>query len=236
MVPASDKTLTEYLGDDEKLLLTLEEVVNPKHTALIVVDMQNDFVHGRGKTQPSQGNPLNPMEEMTPHLLTFIKICRKVSVPVFWIVTYHGRDIDLPAYKARMARRGEGPICIEGTKGAEIISELGPQKEERVFVKHGYDGFTGNDLDICLKNKEIVSLIMSGTATNTCVDATLKHGFHLGYYIVVGSDITSTLTEGAQDMYLKSFSRHYALIATSKEVANIWGIESDQGVISKIRL
>ncbi len=224
MMAVQDKTLAGYLREDEKLLLSLEEVVNPQHTALVIVDAQNDFVHGRGKTGPAPGRALNANQIMVAQLGKFIKACRRVGVPTFWIVTHHGRDIDLPAYKARMARRGGGPNCLEGTPGAQLVRGMRPQEGERIFVKHGYDGFTGNDLDICLQNRGITTLIMSGNATDICVDATMKHGFHLGYYIVVGSDITSTLTAGVQDIYLKSFQEQYGLVASSKEIAKIWGV------------
>lgn len=225
-VSADDKTLKTYLREKDRLLLSLEEVVNPKHTGLIVVDMQNDFVHDRGKTEPTPGRPLTSSEEMVPNLIKFVQVCRKIGVAIFWIVTYHGPHIDLPAYKARWARKGEGPVVVtEGTIGAEMISEMVPQEEERVVVKHGYDGFTGNDLDICLKNRGIVSLIMSGNSTDICVDATLKHAFHLGYYIVIGSDITATITKGVQDIYLRNFGEYYGLVATSKDIATIWGAD-----------
>lgn len=223
MANEHDVSLNGYLREDEKLLLSLEEVVNPKHTALVVVDMQNDFVHGKGNIKYPQESSINPIEKMTPFLVRFIDTCRKISIPIFWIITYHGRYLDLPAYKARMARRKEAPLVMEGTIGANLINELSPQREERLFVKHGYDGFTGNDLDMSLKNHGISTLIMSGTATDVCVDATLKHGFHLGYYIVAGSDIMATETEGAQDMYLMNVKKHYGLVATSIEITKIWG-------------
>lgn len=219
METTGKEAFSVYLRKNEKLFLTLDEVIAPKHTALVVVDMQNDFVHGRGQTAPISGEPLNIYQKIVPDFVNFIGVCRQVGVPIFWVITHHGRDIDFPAYKARMARRGEGPVCIEGTNGAELIREFVPQKGERLFIKHGYDGFTGNDLDICLKNQGIASLIMSGVATDTCVDATLKHGFHLGYYIVAGSDITAA---GEHDTYLKSFAKHYGFVASFKEIAKIW--------------
>jgi len=224
MGSGDDKMLGGYLREDEKLLLSLEETVDPKHTALVVVDMQNDYVHGRGQTVPVPGEPLNAYQKVAPNLVAFVEACRKVGVPIFWVITRHGPDIDFPAYKARIARRGEGPVAMEGTKGAELIRELVPRKGERMFVKHGYDGFTGNDLDICLKNRGIATLIMSGVVTNTCVDATLKHGFHLGYYIVAGSDIMAAVEQQVQDIYLRSFAEHYGLVVSSREIAKIWGV------------
>jgi len=180
MGSGDDKMLGGYLREDEKLLLSLEETVDPKHTALVVVDMQNDYVHGRGQTVPVPGEPLNAYQKVAPNLVAFVEACR--------------------------------------------IRELVPRDGERMFVKHGYDGFTGNDLDICLKNRGIATLIMSGVVTNTCVDATLKHGFHLGYYIVAGSDIMAAVEQQVQDIYLRSFAEHYGLVVSSREIAKIWGV------------
>lgn len=220
-----EKTIGGYLREDEHLLLSLKEVIHPAHTALLVVDMQNDFVHGRGRTAALSGTPPNNHEAMVPRLVRFVEVCRKVGVPVFWILTHHGRDLDLPAYKARMVRLGQGPKNLEGSEGAELIRELVPQKGERFFIKHGYDGFTGTDLDLCLRNRGMRTLIMSGNDTNVCVDTTLKHGFHLGYYIVIGSDLTSTLIEGAQEMYIKNFAGIYGLVAAAQEMEKTWGVE-----------
>jgi len=115
--------------------------------------MQNDFVHGRGRSTPKKGEPLNSVQKTVPALRAFVALCRKAGAPVFWIVTHHEKDIDFPAYKALMIRRGALPVCMEGTRGAKLINELEPDKDERLFIKHGYDGFTGTDLDICLKNR-----------------------------------------------------------------------------------
>ena len=222
MAKSITRNLGSYLRQDEKLLLSLEEVVHPRQTALVVVDMQNDFVHGRGKSTPKKGEPLNPVQKTVPALRAFVALCRKAGSPVFWIVTHHEKDIDLPAYKALMVRRGALPVCMEGTRGAKLIRELEPDKEERLFIKHGYDGFTGTDLDICLKNRGITTLIMSGVATGTCVAATLIRGFHLGYYVVICPDLTANISPGSKDVFLENFAKHYALVASSKEVTKIW--------------
>ncbi len=222
MAKSLNANLKSYLRKDEKLLLSIAEVCDPQYTALIIVDMQNDFVYGRGQSTPKRGEPLTPPQEIIPDLREFVEFCRLVGVPIFWIVTHHAGDIDFPAYKALIARRAALPVCVEGTKGTEIIKELVPGKEERLFVKHGYDAFTGTDLDVCLKNRNIRTLIMSGVGTGTCVAATLIHGFHLGFYIVVSPELTATVTYGRKELFFDGFQQHYALIASSKEIAAMW--------------
>ena len=192
-----------------------------------MIDMQNDFIYGPGKTAPTPGKPLNANERVVSNVIKFVEACRKANVPIFWVILHHGRDVDLPSYKAMRARSKRLPIVMEGTKGAEIVSGLVPKDPERIFIKHGYDGFADTGLDTALQNRGITTIILGGVNTNLCVDATLKHGFHLGYYVVAGSDIMATTEEGAQEMWLKNFETFYGLVANSEQMTKIWGVKAE---------
>ncbi len=74
MAKSLSKHLGGYLRGDEKLLLSLAEVCDPEHTALLVVDMQNDFVHGRGRSTPKKGEPLAPPQRIVPDLRAFVDV------------------------------------------------------------------------------------------------------------------------------------------------------------------
>jgi len=82
-------------------------------------------------------------------------------------------------------------LYIYGTWGAEIIDELKPCKEDIVIKKQRYDGFVGTKLDIVLRTLGIKYLIFLGTATNICVESTLRRSFFLDYFPILVSDAVS---------------------------------------------
>ncbi len=212
----------DYLRKGETLLLTLEEVVNPKHTALVIVDVQNDFVYGRGRL----GTPLgavNACEEILTPLNAFIDRCREINVPVLYTYTLHGGDLDLPPYKARMARKEEGPVCIKGSKGAAFPEKLNrPLPGEPVVVKHGYNAMADHNMNTILQNRGVKSLIFSGIDTAVCVDSTLRDAFHRGYYIVLARDICGSDDLERHEMAVKTIGTFYGLVATTKEIMEMW--------------
>ena len=82
-------------------------------------------------------------------------------------------------------------LYIYGTWGAEIIEELKPQAGDIIVKKQRYDGFIGTNLDLILRTLEMKYLIFTGTATNVCVESTLRHAFFLDYFPILVSDAVS---------------------------------------------
>jgi len=211
-----------YLRKGESLLLTLEEVVNPKHTALVIVDVQNDFVYGRDRLS-TPPETVDPPEQILAPLNVFIDACRRIGVPVIYTYTLHAGDVDLPPYKARMVRRSEGPVCMRGSKGAEFPEKLSrPLPGDPIVVKHGYDAMADHNMNTILQNRGVTSLIFSGIDTGVCVDSTLRHAFHQGYYIVLAKDICGSDNPARHAMAIQSIGAYYGLVATTQEIVQIW--------------
>lgn len=212
----------DYMRKGEELLVTLEQMVDPRHTALIIVDVQNDFVYGKGKLS----TPLertNPCEEILSPLNTFIDQCRKIGVPVIYTFTVHAGDLDLPPYKALMVRRDTAPVCMKGSKGAEFPEKLNkPLPNEPIVTKHGYDAFADGNLNTLLRNRGIKSLIFSGIDSAICVDTTLRHGYHLGYYVVMAHDISASPQALRQECAMKQVESNFGFVTTSKDIMQIW--------------
>jgi ureidoacrylate peracid hydrolase len=211
-----------YFRKGEKLLVTLDEVVNPRHTALVVVDVQNDFVYGRDRSSTPPGRT-NPCERIIPPLNRFIDRCREIGVPVFYVRTFHGGDVDLPVYKARRARERQVPVCMIGSKGAEFPEKLNkPLPGEPIVVKHGYDAMADHDLNTILQNRGTRSLIFSGIDTAVCVDSTLRDAFHRGYYVVLAKDICGSDHLDRQEMAIQLIGAFFGLVATTRQIMRIW--------------
>ncbi|MBI3079426.1 MAG: isochorismatase family protein [Deltaproteobacteria bacterium] len=208
-------------------LVTLAEKVDPAHAGLIVIDMQNDYCCSEGAIGKT-GADLSPVQAMVPRLVGFIEQARSVSVPVFFVVHHHGRWTDTPAWLQRQSRFGVLPpeqarrTAVEGTWGAELVPEMKPTAEDRVVVKHRYSAFINTELETVLRARGIRTLLMTGTATNVCVESTLRHGFMLDYHIVLVEDCAACTDETMHRGTLENVRRHFGLVAKADEIMGCW--------------
>lgn len=155
--------------------------LDPKKTAIIVVDMQNDFAHPNGKLYvPSTRNIIDPIRKL-------LDKAREKGVRIFYTQDWHRKDdIEFEIW---------GEHAVAGTWGAEIIEELAPKEEDFLIKKLRYDAFFGTPLDHILRIFKIESLIVVGTVANICVLHTAGSAALLGYKIIVPIDGISALTD-----------------------------------------
>jgi nicotinamidase-related amidase len=160
--------------------------INPARTAMIVVDMQNDFV--------AAGAPMETpaARAMVPRVAEALKLCRDAGIRVVYTAHVHrhdGSDMGLFDMHPPIASRA---ALVDGTRGVEIYPELAPQPGEHVIKKHRYSGFFGTDLDIVLRGWAVDTVIISGTTTENCCHATARDAMFHNYRVVFLSDATAT--------------------------------------------
>jgi ureidoacrylate peracid hydrolase len=160
--------------------------IDPARTALIVVDMQNDFV--------AAGAPMETpaARAMVPRLAGALRVCREAGVRVIFTAHVHrvdGSDMGLMTMYPPIARR-QG--LVDGTPGADIYPELAPLPGEHVIRKHRYSAFFGTDLDIILREWEIDTVVVSGTTTENCCHATARDALFRNYRVLFLADATAT--------------------------------------------
>lgn len=160
--------------------------IDPAKAAMIVVDMQNDFV--------AAGAPMETpaARAMVPKLAQALKICRDAGVRVIYTAHVHRRDgcdMGLFAMHPPIANRD---ALVDGTPGVEIYPELAPTLGEHVIKKHRYSGFFGTDLNIILREWGVDTVIISGTTTENCCHATARDAMFRNYKVVFLSDATAT--------------------------------------------
>ena len=97
-----------------------------------------------------------------------------------------------------------------------------PMDGEPVITKWNYDAFEDTDLHLFLRSKGIETLLMSGFASNICVETTARHGYIKGYYIVVVSDCTDAFTSDAYEATMSNIRSHFGKVATSEEIMSLW--------------
>ncbi len=149
-------------------------------TAILVVDMLNDFVTGALKCDRGLA--------IVPKTAELLQGARRANVPVIFCNDAHLKGID---------REFEvwGEHAIAGTKGAEVIPELGLCKKDYVVPKRRYSGFFHTDLDLLLRELGVDTVVLTGLHAHMCVRHTAADAFQLGYHIVVATDATDSFTE-----------------------------------------
>ncbi|SFE53935.1 cysteine hydrolase family protein [Alteribacillus iranensis] len=166
--------------------LTIDRM-DPKETALLVVDMQNDFV--------AKGAPLEtPMgQEMLPTLKKVLDFSREEGISVIYTAHVHRKDgSDLGLYGEIYPPILEGACLIDGEKGSEIYPEVTPRDGEPVIKKRRYSAFFGTDLDIILRTKGVKNLVIAGLTTEDCCFAAARDAMYRGYKVAFLSDATGT--------------------------------------------
>jgi biuret amidohydrolase len=161
--------------------------LDPARTALIIVDMENDFV--------AEGAPMRA--DMAPTVLPAVRRAlahaRRTGMRVIFTTHVHRRDgCDMGLYGTLWPPIGARAGLVDGEKGIEIHDELKPLDEEIVIKKHRYSAFYGTDLDIILRSSKITTVVVCGVTTENCCHATARDALFHDYEVVFLSDATGT--------------------------------------------
>jgi len=203
------------------VLKTLEEIIDPAHSALIIVDAQNDFVSSEGFLAKF-GMDMTHIQEAVPKINRFVEVARDSGVPVLFIREIVSPSTVLPNFLTQFGAV-ENVAVREGTWGAEFYNGLiKPEPEERIIVKPCYDGFEDTNLDVTLRSLGVRTCLYAGFASNVCVEATARHGFVKGYYSVLLSDATAAGTLGEHDACSTVFRVFYGPVLPTHEIAEMW--------------
>jgi len=202
-----------------KPLSMLADQVCPQHAALLVVDMQNDFCAQGGYLQKARGYDVGFAADVAVRIGRLAAAARIAGATVVWVKSHYDFKYLTPAHIAK--RRNEG-CCLEGTWGAEIF-QLAPAGDEPVVVKHHFSGFKSTRLDDLLRGRGIRTLLMTGVATNICVDSTLRDGFFLGYHIVLIEDCVGSNNEAGYKGTLATVRTNIGTVVSSDEIIGLWG-------------
>ena len=194
-------------------------------SALIVVDMQNDFLRQEGrfaklaKEYPEKEIDCEFLTSTIPNVKKLIEAFRAAGRPVVYIAHVLKPDYSDAAFPWwRFPPLREHQFIVEGTWGADIIDELKPQKVEHLVIKKGYGGFNNTSLDTILRNFGINTCVVVGVTTCVCVSTTVRGATEHNYRTIVVSD---AVAEGQRELHeaeLKVFEWAYADVKTTDEV------------------
>ncbi|MBI2184046.1 MAG: cysteine hydrolase [Thaumarchaeota archaeon] len=211
---------------------SFEELIDPKHTALIVIDMQNDYCSRKGSLC-QRGSDVSMVEEMAPKLVHLLTYCRENGILIIHTRNIHSEYTDTDAWKRRGGPKAMSKVARRGSWGAEWFEEhpeFTPRTGEYIVDKHRYSAFIGTDLEIVLKAKNIKTLVITGTATNVCVESTARHGAMLDFHIIFLKDCTATYSKVLQESTETNMKNHFGTLATSGELIAMWTRSPDTKV------
>ena len=198
----------------------LAELVTPAgKTAIVVVDVQNDFCHPEGACAKG-GADTSAALAMIPTLARFLDAARGAGAKVIFVQKVHEDCTDSEAWTARSDGR-PAKTCRKGTWGTEFTG-IAPAAGDAVVASHRYSAFVNTRLDSVLRTFKTETLIMTGVATNVCVESTARHGYMLDYNIVFLSDCSAAYSQEAHDMTLENMRKHFGIVATASDVVAMW--------------
>lgn len=197
----------------------------PESAALVVVDMQRDFVDPTGWLGQI-GADTAPLSGIVPAVAELIALARAAGIFIVYTVEAHRPDLsDLPANKRWRAERlghpigAQGPLgrhLVQGEAGAAIVPTLAPSAGAPVVAKPGKSAFLGSDFDQILRRRGIRNLILAGVTTDGAVQCTLRDANDRGYECLIVTDATASDSPSHHDDQIHTLALaggHYGSIA-----------------------
>lgn len=202
-------------------------VVDAARSALVIVDMQNDFC-ARGGYLDHRGIDITPDRAPIEPLRALVPVLRAQDVPIVWLNWGVRRDLlnIHPSLLHAHTQDGSGAglgeripggaeILLKGSWGAQIVDELNPGEQDIHVTKHRFSGFWDTELDSILRNMGRTTLFFAGVNADQCVMTTLEDASFLGYDVLMLRDCVGTTSPA------------YCMQATEYNVKLLYGFMTD---------
>ena len=201
--------------------------VEPGRSAILVIDLVNDFVLPGGVIAEAGGTDYQVRTQgMMPTLERLLDSARETGVTVVYAPDTHTPvDAELRKWP---------PHAMKGTKQAEIVATIAPKPGDLVLEKTTYSPFVSTDIDAQLKQRGITRLYITGLHTDCCVRHTSGDAFQRGYELVWITDAMQAFTDEAHAQGLEYFKTWYvsdaaAQLKTAEEVIADWRAAARRG-------
>lgn len=211
-----------------------EELLMPTRSALLMIDIQNDFCHPKGRAA-NAGKDMSMMDGMLERSAQLLESARRSGVLVVHVqhTVLPQQASDAPAWRYFISPLAEdGEIVVEGSWGHEFMQEVRPRTGELILPKHRSSAFFNTRLDVLLRARQIATVAVCGVLAEGCVESTLRDAFHRDYYPVLAPDATASYSKATHSAYVQVVSgRHDSVLAD--ELIRAWSIQpQDSSTIS----
>jgi nicotinamidase-related amidase len=196
-------------------------------SALIVVDMQNDFLHPDGafaalaRTHPERNMDMPFLQSTIPSVKRLIEAFRKAGRPVVYVTHVLRPDLTdaaIPYWRHSNGAVRKNSFLAQGSWGAQVLDELAPRPEENVVIKKGFGGFANTPLDTILRAYGVTTCVVSGVTTCVCVSNTVRGGVEYNYRMILVPDAVAEVSRETHEAELKTFARVFGDLKTTSEV------------------
>ena len=198
--------------------------LDPKRSALVIQDMQNDVIIEGGAFADS-GAPAHAIaQNAVANVADLAAACRAAGVPVihvWYIVEQGAAGLKQNAPLFQGVKESDG--LVRGSWGAAPADGLEAQDGDHVVEKMRMNGFYETRLDILLRGLGAETILITGAWTNMSIEHTARHGADAGYEVVVASDGTSTVSDEWQHAALNYAMNNVGKVATCAEIKGALG-------------
>lgn len=188
------------------------EIVDPDHTALLLIDLQNDFCHPDGHDARG-GADLSLIASALPRIAGLLLGARQAGVRVIWVQqTLEDHALaDSPAWLRRRTRGGAltPAWTVRGSWGEQLVEPFTKYEREITVWKHRSSAFTGSSLDLMLRSSGTRSVVIAGVMTQGCVESTARDATFMDYYVVLARDCVASVSRDLHDASLICQSTRY---------------------------
>ena len=202
--------------------------IDLSRTAVIVIDMQNCFC-SKGGMFDLQGYDLSGCQNIIKPIQEVTGAARARGCKVIYMENKHSHDLrecggpdSMYWYRGVPKLLRERPetrdkLTLKDTWGSETIEELKPQEGDIVVEKPKFNGFVGTELHLVLQTHNVKYLVFTGTATNVCVESTLRDAYFHGYWSILIPDACAAIGPPAtQEATIWNVKTLFGWVATTE--------------------
>ncbi len=210
----------------------LHEILNPAHTALLAIDLQNDFLSLEGKSVASWHQDISAMRATLPRIEEVTEEFYQKNRPVIRTITYEDPELRTEAGLDRFLwfegndRDGE-VACLKGTWGSELYV---PAREGDIIIeKQRISAFVGTELSKIIAEQGIRTLVIVGLKTQRCIEGTVRDGYDTesNLHIVTLEDCVASDDMALHEATLTELKKFYPPVITSEEFKQVWQSYTD---------
>jgi ureidoacrylate peracid hydrolase len=199
--------------------------MNPKTTAVVLIEYQNDFTTPGGKLHDAV-KPVMEATKMLENTVETVDAARKAGATIVYVPIQFAPGFNELSPNPYGILKGckDGQVFEKGSWGAQIVDVLKPEPDDIVVEgKRGLDGFATTNLDFILRSRKIDTIAIGGFLTNCCVESTMRTGYELGYNVITLKDCAATVSEQAQSSAIEHDFPMFSHPMTHEEFASALG-------------
>ncbi len=204
-----------------QILDTFEKRLDPAHTALMVIDMQNDFCAQQGYVERVVGKDAAACRAVAPEIMALVDSARASGVAVYWIKANYDPERLPEGMLAKQHERSTDICCGTGSWGIDFFG-VAPAADEPVIEKNSYSAFAGTDAEARLHASGVRTVVFAGVQTNVCVESSLRDAVCRGFYAAVATDCVASHTLPLHEATLKNVQFLFGDVTDRHRIAAVW--------------